>query len=164
MRRTMAIDQAARLSGWAIYDNKKLIAHGHFSVPANKTIGQRLEAFLKELDTIIKTYHIEHLYFEGIQYQNNAETYKKLSMIQGMIFYYTQINKIPSTELTPSHWRSILKDKYGIKFGRARLEQKQKAKEFVNKQFNVFPIEDECDAICIGLAGIIEDEKEKSAF
>ena len=164
MRRTMALDQASRTTGWAIYDNKNLVTSGHFSIPANKTMQQRLVSFVNHLSELIEKYNVEKIYYEGIQYQNNIETYKKLAYIQAMIIYTTTIDNIPILELSPSHWRSIIKDKNGIKFGRSRIEQKQKAQEFVKEFFNKKVTEDEADAICLGYAGVLEDEKTKSAF
>lgn len=164
MRRTLALDQASRVTGWAIYDNKNLVTSGHFSIPANKSMQQRLLSFINHLDELINKYNVEKIYYEGIQYQSNIETYKKLAYIQAMIIYNTTIHNLPTLELAPSHWRSILKDKHGIKFGRSRAEQKQKAQEFVKEYFNIETTEDEADAICLGYAGILEDEKNKSAF
>jgi hypothetical protein len=85
-------------------------------------------------------------------------------MIQAMVIYWCRQKQIDSLELTPSHWRSIIKDKHGIKFGRTRAEQKAKSKQFVEDNFKSFASEDESDAICLGYAGILEDEKTKSAF
>lgn len=163
MFRTLAIDQASRITGWAVYDNKQLIAHGHFSISANKTIAERLDSFGEELFDLLEKYHPQKLYYEGIQYQNNAETYKKLAMIQAIVIY-TCYGNVPCTELAPSHWRSILSEKYKIKFGRTRAEQKQKAQEFVKEFFHKKVTEDEADAICLGYAGVLEDEQSKSAF
>lgn len=162
MRRTLALDQASRTTGWAIYDNKTLIASGHFSISANKIIQDRLKSFVTYLIDLIEKYHPEKIYYEGIQYQSNIETYKKLAYIQAMIIYFS--SDIPIVELSPSHWRSVIKDKHGIKFGRSRIEQKQKAQEFVKDFFNKDVTEDEADAICLGYAGVLEDEKTKSAF
>lgn len=164
MRRTLALDQASRVTGWAIYDNKNLVTSGHFSIAANKTMQQRLLSFIDHLNELIDKYNVEKIYYEGIQYQNNIETYKKLAYIQAMIIYNTTVHNLPILELTPSHWRSLIKDKHGVKFGRSRTEQKQKAQEFVKEHFNIDATEDEADAICLGYAGILEDEKNKSAF
>lgn len=164
MRRTMAFDQSSRVTGYAVFDNKKLVTFGHFSIPANLTLGERLKKFRSEMVLLLEKYHPEKVYFEGIQYQSNAETFKKLAMIQGLIYYWCTYSHIPHIELAPSHWRSILKDKYNIKFGRFRAEQKQQAQNFVNKEFNIKATEDEADAICLGLAGIIEDEHKQSPF
>lgn len=162
MRRTLALDQSSRITGWAVFDNETLIASGHFSIPANKIMRDRLNLFVIHLDELVNKYHPEKIYYEGIQYQSNIETYKKLAYIQAMIIYYS--TNIPITELSPSHWRSIIKDKHKVKFGRSRNEQKQKAQEFVKNFFDKDVTEDEADAICLGYAGILEDEKNKSAF
>ena len=66
-------------------------------------MGERLDFFIREFDVLIETYHPEKIYFEGIQYQNNAETYKKLAMIQAMVIYWSRQRQIESSELTPSH-------------------------------------------------------------
>lgn len=162
MQRTLAFDQASRTTGWAVYDNKTLIASGHFSISANKIMQDRLKSFVLYFIDLVEKYHPEKIYYEGIQYQSNIETYKKLAYIQAMIIYFS--NNIPIIELAPSHWRSILKNKHKINFGRSRFEQKQKAQEFVKQFFNKEVTEDEADAICLGYAGILEDEKNKSAF
>lgn len=164
MLRTLAIDQSSRMTGYAIFDNKNLVTFGHFSIPANKALGQRLESFYIHLKNLIDVYNIEEVYFEGIQHQGNVETYKKLAMIQGMIYYCTQVLKIPCKELAPSHWRSIIKEKYKINFGRARAEQKATAKKFVKDHLQKEATEDECDAICLGLAALYEKDKQKSVF
>lgn len=162
MRRTLALDQASRTTGWAIYDNKTLITSGHFSISANKIMRDRLYSFVTYFNDLIEKYHPEKIYYEGIQYQSNIETYKKLAYIQAMIIYFS--SNIPIIELSPSHWRSVIKDKHGIKFGRSRTEQKKKAQDFVKEFFNKEVTEDEADAICLGYAGVLEDEKNKSAF
>jgi Holliday junction resolvasome RuvABC endonuclease subunit len=66
-------------------------------------MGERLSSFIREFDVLIETYHPEKIYFEGIQYQGNVETYKKLAMIQAMIIYWSRQRQVESLELTPSH-------------------------------------------------------------
>lgn len=161
----LALDQATRVTGWAVYNDKKeLVGSGKFSIAANKTIEERLANFKNELNVLITTFDIDEIFYEGIQYQNNAETYKKLAYIQAIIIYYSYSTNIKIKEMTPSHWRSILKDKYSIKFGRARNEQKKAAQKFVEDHFNLFESEDVCDAICLGLAALIEKDNNRSAF
>ena len=103
MKRTLAFDQSSKVTGYAVYDNQNLVTFGHFSIPANKIIQERLETFIYKIDVLIQKYHPEKVYFEGIQYQSNAETYKKLAMIQAMLLYKSAQDKIPIQELTPSH-------------------------------------------------------------
>ena len=161
----LALDQATRVTGWAIYDeDKNLKASGKFSIAANKDMGKRLAEFINEINVLWNTFNFDKIFYEGIQYQNNAETYKKLAYIQAILLYFAQTYNIPVKEMTPSHWRSILKDKHNWKFGRARAEQKKKAQEFVEKHSNIVESEDVCDAICLGLAALYEEDNYKSAF
>ena len=64
---------------------------------------QRLLSFVNHLHDLINKYHVEKIYYEGIQYQNNIETYKKLAYIQAMIIYNTALDNKPLLELSPSH-------------------------------------------------------------
>jgi Holliday junction resolvasome RuvABC endonuclease subunit len=64
---------------------------------------QRLMSFVDHLNDLITKYNVEKIYYEGIQYQSNIETYKKLAYIQAMIIYNTATNNIPILELSPSH-------------------------------------------------------------
>jgi hypothetical protein len=51
-----------------------------------------------------------------------------------------------------------------MNFGKSRAEQKNAAQQLVSEVCGVRATEDESDAICIGLAGIIEYNKNRSAF
>lgn len=161
----LALDQASRITGWAVFDeNKEIKAFGKFSVAAHKTMQERLNDFVNDLEVIITTFNPSKIFYEGIQYQNNAETYKKLAFIMAMIIYVSNVLNIEIQEMPPSHWRSILKDKFNVNFGRTRTEQKKQSQEFVKNHFNIIESEDTCDAICLGYAGLIENDKYKSAF
>lgn len=104
------------------------------------------------------------MYFEDVFKQPNLQTYYKLSLVHSAIMLWCYFNDIKFTILAPSHWRKILKEKYKISFGKARQEQKQKAIELVQEQCGQSVSSDEADAICIGIAGMLENNKRKSAF
>lgn len=160
----LALDQSLNVTGWAIFNDKELVEWGHFTIPANKPIEQRLNLFTKELMKLEEKYNFKDIFFEDIQYQNNAETHKKLAFVQATIMIWCYSTDHKFNILAPSHWRSKLKNKYGIVFGRARAEQKKKAQELIKKLYNIDVIEDEADAICIGLCGVQEKEENRSAF
>ena len=70
--------------------------------------------------------------------------------------------KIPQSAVLASSWKSAL----GIK-GRARAEQKQNAQKLITKIYNISVIQDIADAICIGLAFLLNDKEnheEKGAW
>ena len=160
----LALDQALQTSGWAIFDNDKLVEFGHFNIPANKSIEVRLTLIMKELSNLENKFEFQDIFFEDIQSQQNKETYKKLAYVQAAILIWCYNTNHKFYILSPSHWRSILKEKYKINFGKSRADQKQTAKTLINQIFEINPTEDECDAICIGLAGLAEKNKKLSAF
>lgn len=161
----LALDQALHTTGWAVFKESNLKCFGNFTIPTNKPIEQRLgQHYWKKLNELYNEYNFDYLFIEDIQYQNNAETYKKLAYVQCCILLWSYFNEIKINILSPSHWRSVIKDNYSISFGRKREEQKNNAVNFVNKKYNISASSDEADAICIGCAGLIENNKNKSAF
>ena len=160
----LSLDQAMRTTGWAIFKDDELKKYGSFTIPSHHLIEQRLNEFMRELNNLYREYEFDELFFEDIQNQNNNETYKKLAYVQATIIIWCYNNNIKFHILSPSHWRSVLKEKYGIGFGRKREEQKQKAIEFVQQFFSRTVSSDEADAICLGCAGIRETGRTNSAF
>ena len=163
--RLLALDQASRVTGVAIFDDDKLVKYGTFEIKSNQELGKRLTQFLENLDKLYAAYHFDAVAYEDIQLQmGNVETYKKLAYIQAMILFWCEKHEKNLYCLSPSHWRKILKDKYGMSWGRKRAEQKQTAIDFIQKHYKKEVDSDTADAICIGCAANIEINKNKSAF
>lgn len=165
MNNYISIDQALQVSGYAIFnENKELIKNGTFKTKSEDDIDKRLATIFKTLEDLFNEYNFVHVYFEDCQQQQNAQTYHKLSMVKATILLWCYFNNIPYTILSPSHWRSLIKEKYNVSFGRSRKEQKKACQDFIDRIFNLKVSEDEADAIAIGLAGFIEKNRNKSAF
>ena len=163
--RLLALDQASRVTGVAIFDDDKLIKYGTFEIKSNQELGKRLTQFLENLDKLYAAYHFDAVAYEDIQLQmGNVETYKKLAYIQAMILFWCEKHEKNLYCLSPSHWRKILKDKYGMSWGRKRVEQKQTAIDFIQEHYKKEVDSDTADAICIGCAANIEINKNESAF
>lgn len=163
--RLLALDQASRVTGVAIFDDDKLVKYGTFEIKSNQELGKRLTQFLENLDKLYAAYHFDAVAYEDIQLQmGNVETYKKLAYIQAMILFWCEKNEKNLYCLSPSHWRKILKDKYGMSWGRKRAEQKQTAIDFIQEHYKKEVDSDTADAICIGCAANIEINKNESAF
>ena len=163
--RLLALDQASRVTGVAIFDDDKLVKYGTFEIKSNQELGKRLTQFLENLDKLYAAYHFDSVAYEDIQLQmGNVETYKKLAYIQAMILFWCEKHEKNLYCLSPSHWRKILKDKYGMSWGRKRVEQKQTAIDFIQEHYKKEVDSDTADAICIGCAANIEINKNKSAF
>lgn len=163
--RLLALDQASRVTGVAIFDDDKLVKYGTFEIKSNQELGKRLTQFLENLDKLYAAYHFDAVAYEDIQLQmGNVETYKKLAYIQAMILFWCEKHEKNLYCLSPSHWRKILKDKYGMSWGRKRAEQKQTAIDFIQEHYEKEVDSDTADAICIGCAANIEINKNVSAF
>lgn len=163
--RLLALDQASRVTGVAIFDDDKLVKYGAFEIKSNQELGKRLTQFLENLDKLYAAYHFDAVAYEDIQLQmGNVETYRRLAYIQAMILFWCEKHEKNLYCLSPSHWRKILKDKYGMSWGRKRAEQKQTAIDFIQEHYKKEVDSDTADAICIGCAANIEINKNKSAF
>ena len=160
----LALDQALQTSGWAIYGDGRLLDCGIFKTHNTIPIEERLGEVFTELTKLHDRYSFNYVFFEDIQKQQNVETYKKLCYVQAVVLLWCYFEQIDFDILSPSHWRSIIKDKYKVNFGKTRAEQKAAAQKFVKEHFNIDVTEDECDAICLGLAGLEEFNKHRSAF
>ena len=162
---TLALDQALNTTGWAIFKNDRLIDYGTFSTKQSDPIGFKLGNIWTNLNNLSRQYNFEHIFFEDTQKQVNVETWRKLCYVQATIILWSYWKAdIPYTVLAPSHWRKIISDKYKIKFGTKREEQKKAAQQFIEQRYDLKVTSDEADAICIGAAGLIEYNKNRSAF
>ena len=163
--RLLALDQASRVTGVAIFDDDKLVKYGTFEIKSNQELGKRLTQFLENLDKLYAAYHFDTVAYEDIQLQmGNVETYRRLAYIQAMILFWCEKHEKNLYCLSPSHWRKILKDKYGMSWGRKRAEQTQTAIDFIQEHYKKEVDSDTADAICIGCAANIEINKNESAF
>lgn len=157
----LALDQALGTSGWAVFDDKTLIAADTFSVSKTAPMDRRLLEIYKNLTDLYHEYEFEKIYFEDIQLQaGNALTYKHLAYAQAAIILWCGHMDMDWSMSAPSHWRKVL----GGGFGRKRAEQKRYAIQLVQKWYNIEVPSDIADAICIGRAAIQESREKKVAF
>jgi Holliday junction resolvasome RuvABC endonuclease subunit len=146
--RVLALDQASRTSGWAVFDDGKLVTYGKFTAD-QADVGDRLHFIRMRVSWLIDDYDIDEVVFEDIQLQgnvaNNVATIKALAEVFGVLYELFVMLKIPRTAVLSTVWKSTL----GIK-GKDRAAQKKAAQAWVEKTYGVKPTQDECDAICIG--------------
>jgi Holliday junction resolvasome RuvABC endonuclease subunit len=146
--RLLALDQASRTSGFAIFDDDELIDYGTFTYD-DEDIGIRLHKIRNKVASLIDKYAIDYVVFEDIQMQgnvtNNVQTFKILAEVFGVIYELVTDLDITHDAVLSSTWKSTL----GIK-GRTRPEQKKNAQTYVIDTYGVKPSQDASDAICIG--------------
>lgn len=150
----LALDQSLNTSGWAIYKEGELVNSGTFTTDKKSDEGSKIGEIFIWLCSMHNEYEFEHLVFEDVQNQQNENTYKKLSRVQGAIIAWCEIQGIDYDILAPSHWRSVL----GGSWGRKRDEQKAHAVEYASSVSGREVGSDEADAICIGMSFLKEND------
>lgn len=151
----LALDQASRVSGWAIFDNQDLIDSGTFTLKSDD-VGERLVQYRQYLIDLTDKYEIDEVAFEDIQMQNqvnNVQTFKILAEVFGVTQEYLAEQNYFYHIVSSNTWKSKLQIK-----GRTRPEQKKNAQAYVLEHYNKKVSQDESDAICIG-ASIVGDKK-----
>ena len=112
--RVLALDQASRVSGWAVYDGKTLIDYGKISA-MHSDIGERLYYIRSEVIKLIEKFEIDEVVFEDIQLQdnrvNNVQTFKTLAEVFGVLHELFVELKMPREAVLSTVWKS----KVGIK-------------------------------------------------
>ena len=157
----LALDQASRVSGYAIFDDNELVKSGTFSLTSDD-IGERLVSYRYHIQKLIEENDIDEVAFEDIQMQsqiNNVQTFKILAEIFGVTQEYLAEHKYGYHIVSSNTWKS----KLGIK-GKTRPEQKKNAQAYVLEHYNKKVSQDESDAICIATSIILENQKKKADF
>lgn len=142
----LCLDQATKISGYSIFDNKKLITYGILQADEKeKNPIERMKQMNDRMIELIDKYKPDFIVFEDIQFQQNYGTFKQLGQLQGILMAYLFKLNIGFQIIEPSAWKSYC----GIK-GRKREEQKKNTQVFVKSKYGLDVSEDEADAIGIG--------------
>lgn len=160
----LSLDNALHVSGYCVWQDENIKKIGTFETKSNAPIEQRLGSIWKYLNDLYSEHSFEYIFFEDCQKQQNMQTYQKLSMVKATILLWCYFNNVQYSVLSPSHWRSVIKEKYGFSFGTKREEQKQNSIKFVKEKFRKKATEDEADSIALGCAALIEKKRNKGAF
>lgn len=143
----LAIDQSTKITGYSIWEDKKLINYGIIEVDQNeKNPIERMCQMYFLIKNLIDEIEPEFVTIEGIQFQRNYSTYSLLSQLQGLIFSILFERDMAFLLVEPTKWKSFCKIK-----GRKRIEQKANTIQMVKDKFNIEVSEDIADAIGIGL-------------
>lgn len=148
MSRLLALDQASKVTGWAIFEDGELKSYGKISLDDPNT-DIRLVQLRQGIQTLVADCNIDEVIFEDIQQQNNVannvQTFKVLAEVYGVVSELLQEIQIPHSTVLAASWKSTL----GIK-GRTRAEQKKNAQLYVEQNYGIHVIQDIADAVCIG--------------
>lgn len=144
----LALDQASRTSGYAVFCDDQLIDSGKFTFE-DTDIARRLMKIRNKVEELINEFCIEKIILEDIQCQgnvvNNLETFKILAEVIGVLTELAVEKNLPYELVYSTVWKSTLQIK-----GRTRPEQKKNAQQYVLNTYGKKVTQDESDAICIG--------------
>lgn len=150
----LALDLSTKASGFAIYENKKLIDYGCITA-ASSNLFNRIDKMIEELTKILQKYKFDCIYIEDVfpeDVHNNRNVFDALKYLQGYVLHLLNDFKLKHTFYTASEWRA----KCGIHTGRGIKRESLKPQDiaFVKKQFGLDVNDDIADAICIGYAAV----------
>ena len=153
----LSLDQGTKITGYAIFKNKKLMISGILQTNSKDGAYERIYDVAQRVNKLIDDYKPDILVLEEPFAKNSMHVFEVLCELYGVLGYVAQQRNIQLKTFTAAVWRAIL----GLK-GKNRAEQKLNAINSVEQEFGLQVSEDEAEAILIGLAYIREKEKEES--
>lgn len=151
VKRTIALDQASKVTGYAIYDGTKLVKYGAFTTSAADDI-QRFSMIKSWLLSMITAWRPDYIGIEGVQFQEEGggqkmgvTVFQTLARLQGILMLTCHEQKIPFEVCPTNTWRHSC----GVK-GKTRTDKKRSMQLLVKEWYGVTVSEDEADAIGIG--------------
>lgn len=159
VKRTLALDQASKVTGYAIFDDTKLIKYGTFTTSSDDDI-ERFTMIRAWLLSMIVSWKPDYIGLEGIQFQEEGSgqkmgvtVFQTLARLQGILMITCHDNKVPFEICPTNTWRHSC----GVK-GKTRTDKKRSMQLLVQQWYGVKVSEDEADAIGIGhhLVGYIQ--------
>lgn len=105
----LAIDQA-RNGAWAVFDyeTKEPVGYGTFCFDSKKyTYAQAILHIEEILDMLVRAYTPWFIAIEDIQLRANAQSFKKLAQLQGVLVNFCEKNKLSYGLVAPTRWQSF---------------------------------------------------------
>lgn len=150
-KRTLALDQATHTTGWAIFDDTKLVSYGAFIAPDGDDV-IRFAAIKTWLLSMISNWRPDFVAIEGIQFQEEGSgqkmgvtVFQTLARLQGVLMLVCYESKVPFEICPTNTWRHDC----GVK-GRSRTDRKRSMQMLVKQWYDISVSDDESDAIGIG--------------
>lgn len=149
---TLALDISMHSTGYALFKNGSYLRSGVLKCDENKQSDERLYTMSKLILDRIGAWEPDIVVVEQSVMTCNADTFRKLSVLIGVVFGNCIVRDADFYQFTPSEWRSLISKE---KKPRKREELKQWDLEQANRLMTnhiVVTSDDEADAILIGQA------------
>ena len=149
--RTLALDQASHVTGYAVFDNTTLVSTGTFTAKGRDEVDRILE-IKYWLISMIDAWRPDHIGLEGIQFQEDGggkamgvTVFETLAHLQGVLMALCRENEIKCTVCPTNTWRHACNVK-----GRTRADKKRSMQLKIKEWYGISVTDDIADAIGIG--------------
>ena len=142
-KRIVAIDNATKHAGIAVFDNGKLV-HYELATFEGETIDRLIANRNYIANKIIKQWKPDLVVLEDIQLQDNVQTFKYLAMLRGSTEVVLRENSINYEIVLSAKWRSH------FMISGKRVAEKAQAIDKVMSMYSVIVSDDIAEAILIG--------------
>ena len=107
--KTLSLDMSTRKTGWALYEDKKLMSYGLIE-SSKENMFERLKEMYLEIQELIKKYKVQNIICEDVpvSMHSNLQTGKDLCVLQGCILALAFIYDLHYEFLKPTVWRASL--------------------------------------------------------
>lgn len=154
MSKILSLDTSTKKTGYAVYNEDRLVHYSSIDKSAIKDGDERLRAMIKDLATLIEREAPDTVVVEETVVTRNPQTQRMLSMILGAVFGCCVINNFNYCALRPTQWRKAVRGE-DEKLPRKREELKKWSVDKVIELFGINEVNDDVsDAILIGMAFI----------
>ena len=149
--RTLALDQATHVTGYAIFDGTSLISSGVFETTKTDEI-ERIDAIKNWLVCMISNWKPDVVGIEGIQFQDESSgrkmgvtVFETLARLQGVLMVTCFENGVKYEVCPTNTWRHAC----GVR-GKTRTDKKKSMQLLVKEWYDATVGDDVADAIGIG--------------
>lgn len=145
----ISLDTSTKISGIAVFINGELSSHSAIDLSKEKDMNIRFNNMSKRLWAYLESENPDIIYIEEMVVTRNANTQRFLTRLQGVVYAWCMLNNCDFNTIRPSVWRKF--DPIEHK-GKKRDELKEEAVSFIKSKYNIEIVDDEAEAILIGLA------------
>lgn len=154
MSKILSLDTSTKVTGYAVFNDKKLAYYSSIDKSDKKDGYERMSAMVYELTLLIERETPDVVVIEETVVTRNPQTQRMLSMILGAVFGCCVTCNFNYCALRPTQWRKAVRGD-DEKLPRKRDELKKWSINKVNELFGIQDIGDDvADAILIGRAFI----------
>lgn len=137
--RTLALDAATGITGYALYDDDVLVSYGTFKVEKDLDAEERINKVKHWLEAALQEWQPDFVGLENIQLQTyggngkyQVETYRVLANLQGVLIDTLFEHEIPHDLAYSTEWRKYCH----VGDDRGRENKKKAAQEKVKEWYN----------------------------